>query len=179
MIRPIVLYGDEILRNISSEINKDSKIDLDSLISDMFETMHRANGIGLSAVQLGVPIRLFVIEAHIEEENFHIRGSFINPKIIQTFGPDIKHPEGCLSVPGLTAMVERPEGIEMEWHDEKWEYHKEIFHDYSSRIIQHEYDHLDGKIYVDHLDTMWAKMMEMPLKIIEDRKMEVTYLCKY
>lgn len=178
MIRPILLYGDPALRTVSMEIDKNSKLDVEKLISDMFETMHRANGIGLSAIQIGVPLRLFVIEAHLPEEEFHLRGVFINPKIIQEFGVDIKHPEGCLSVPGLTAMVERKEGIEMEWYDENWTYHKQEFRYLASRIIQHEYDHLEGKIYVDRLDTMWKKMFERPLELIESRKMEVTYLCK-
>jgi len=93
-------------------------------------------------------------------------------------GLEIKHPEGCLSVPGLTAMVERPEGIVMEWYDEKWGQHKQEFHGFAARILQHEYDHLEGKIYVDYLDTMWKKMIERPLQLIEDREMEVTYLCK-
>lgn len=178
MIRPILLYGDPVLRTVSMEIDKDSKLDVENLISDMFETMHRAKGIGLSAIQIGVPLRLFVAEAHLPEEEFHFRGVFINPKITREFGMDIKHPEGCLSVPGLTAMVERKDGIEMEWYDEKWEYHKQEFRYFASRIIQHEYDHLEGKIYVDRLDTMWKKLIERPLELIENRKMEVTYLCK-
>lgn len=178
MIRPVVLYGDPVLREVSAEVNKGSKLDIDRLIDDMFETMHRANGIGLAAVQIGVPLRVFVVEAHIEEENFHFRGVFINPKILKELGMDVKHPEGCLSVPGLAAMIERSEGIEMEWYDEKWEYHKEKFYGTAARILQHEYDHLEGKLYTDYLDTMWQKMFEIPLKLIEERKMEVTYLCK-
>jgi len=178
MIRPVILYGDPILREISAEVSKGSKLDINQLVSDMFETMHRANGIGLAAVQIGVPLRIFVVEAHIEEDNFHLRGTFINPKITDELGMEIKHPEGCLSVPGLTAMVERSEGIVMEWYDEKWEQHKQEFHGFAARILQHEYDHLEGKIYVDYLDTMWKKMIERPLQLIEDREMEVTYLCK-
>jgi peptide deformylase len=178
MVRPIVLYGDPILREISAEVNKGSKLEIDMLISDMFETMHKANGIGLSAVQIGIPLRVFVVEAHIEEENFHFRGAFINPKIVEELGMDIKHPEGCLSVPGLTAMVERSEGIEMEWYDDQWKYHKEKFYGFAARILQHEYDHLEGKIYTDYLDTMWQKMFETPLSLIKSRDMEVPYLCR-
>jgi peptide deformylase len=178
MIKPIILYGDPVLREISSEVSKGSKLDIERLISDMFETMHRANGVGLSAVQIGIPLRLFVIEAHLEKDDFHLRGAFINPKIIREIGMDVKHPEGCLSVPGIAAMVERTEGIELEWYDENWEYHKQEFHGFAARIIQHEFDHLDGKIYIDYLDTLWEKMIEVPLKLIESRKMEVTYLCK-
>jgi len=178
MVRPIVLYGDPILREISAEVNKGSKLEIDMLISDMFETMHKANGIGLSAVQIGIPLRVFVVEAHIKEENFHFRGAFINPKIVEELGMDVKHPEGCLSVPGLAAMVERSEGIEMEWYDDQWKYHKEKFHGFAARILQHEYDHLEGKIYTDYLDTMWQKMFETPLSLIESRDMEVPYLCR-
>jgi peptide deformylase len=172
MIRPIVLYGDPILEEISAEVNVNQKADVHMLVEDMFETMHKAQGIGLSAVQIGVPLRVFIIEAHIEEENFHFRGTFINPKILIESGKLVKHPEGCLSVPLLAGLVERPERIKMEWYDENWDYHKENFDGYKARIIQHEYDHLEGKVYVEKLDKMWKSMMKRPLDLIVERKME-------
>jgi len=178
MIRPILLYGDKVLREVSAPAQKGSKLDLSALISDMFETMHRANGVGLSAVQIGIPLRIFVIEANIKEEDFHFRGSFINPKILREWGNNVKHPEGCLSVPGLAALVERPDNIEMEWYDDKWEYHKKEFSGFSSRIIQHEYDHLEGIIYTDYIDKMWEETLRPSLELIESRKMEIPYLWK-
>ena len=178
MIRPILLYGDPALRTVSMEIDKDSKLDVEKLISDMFETMHRANGIGLSAIQIGVPLRLFVAEAHLPEEEFHFRGVFINPKITREFGMDIKHPEGCLSVPGLTAMVERKDGIEMEWYDEKWEYHKQEFRYFASRIIQHEYDHLEGKIFTDRVSPLKKMILKRKLVDIASGKVKPDYKIK-
>jgi len=178
MIRPIVIYGDPVLREISVDVPKDSKLDIHSLTNDMFETMHRANGVGLSAVQIGILARIFVVEAHLKEENFHFRGVFINPRITKEWGDSIKHPEGCLSIPLLTAVVDRPENIELEWYDEDWEYHKETFSGFKARIIQHEYDHLEGKLYIDDLDKMWGKMIEHPLQQIKNREIEIPYLWK-
>jgi peptide deformylase len=178
MVRPIILYGNPILREASAEIDRKTVVELPKLISDMFETMHKANGIGLAAVQIGVPLRLFVVEAHITEDNFHFRETFINPKILREWGTDSKRPEGCLSVPGIPAIVERAESIEIEWYDEKWNYHKKNFSGTAARIIQHEYDHLRGKLYVDRLDTMWRSLLEQPLELIEKRQMEVPFLWK-
>jgi peptide deformylase len=178
MIKPIIIYGDPILRERSNEVPTHSSLDLPGLISDMFETMHKANGVGLSAIQIGIPLRIFVIEAHLEEENFHFRGVFINPKITKEWGEIVKHPEGCLSIPLLTAIVDRPENIELEWYDEEWKFHKEEFSGIKARIIQHEYDHLEGELYIDNLDTMWSKMIERPLQEIEDQNLEIPYLWK-
>lgn len=178
MIRPILLYGEEMLREISVDVNKASLLEVRSLISEMFETMHRANGVGLSAIQIGIPLKIFVIEAHMEEEDLHIRGSFINPRLINESGDIVKHPEGCLSVPGLTAMVDRPESIELEWYDEDWTKHKKIFHGIEARIIQHEYDHLNGIIYTDKIDKMWIEAIKPSLEVIKNREMEVPYLCR-
>jgi peptide deformylase len=178
MIRPIILYGDPALELESTEVRGESIVEVRSLVSDMFETMHKANGIGLAAIQIGIPLRIFIIEAHLPEENFHFREVFINPHIINEDGPLVRHPEGCLSVPQLTAIVERPENIEIEWLDDKWEYRKEKFSGIAARIIQHEYDHLDGNLYIDRLDKMWREMMDVPLDLIKERKMSISYQWK-
>lgn len=178
MVRPILLYGDPILNEVSSEISGQLKSGTYVLIDDMFQTMHKANGVGLSAIQIGVPLKLFIVEAHLKEEDFHMRGVYINPNILREWGELVKHPEGCLSVPGLAGMVERPDNIEMEWYDEKWQKHKEEFSGYAARILQHEYDHLQGIVYTEHLDKLWLKAMQRPLELIETRDMEVPYLWK-
>lgn len=178
MIRPILLYGDEMLRETSMEVNKGSQLEIKSLISDMFETMHKANGIGLAAIQIGIPLRIFIIEAHLDQDNFHFRNVFINPAIKKEWGDLVKHPEGCLSVPGLTGLVERPSKIEIAYYNENWEPKVEVFDGYAARIIQHEYDHLEGVIYTDLLDRMWKKGLERPLELIENRQMEVPYSWK-
>ena len=179
MIRPIVLYGDPILEEISAPVSKNQAEDIKMLIDDLFETMHKAQGVGLAAVQIGVPVRVFVIEAHLEEEDFHFRKAFINPIINKKWGEPVKHPEGCLSVPGLAGVVERPDKIEIGYYDENWEPHVEVYDGYASRIIQHEYDHLEGVVYVEHLDRMWRSALEVPLELIQERKMEgVSYAWK-
>jgi peptide deformylase len=178
MILPVVLYGNPILETISAEVDQQSKSDIQRLIDDMFETMHRANGVGLAAVQVGVPLRLFVVEAHLPDEDFHLRGVFINPKIIREFGDPVKYTEGCLSFPGLAGNVERPSSIEMEYLDEEWKPQKKVFDGFAARIIQHEYDHLEGKVYVDKLDTMWQKAMEGPIEQIKKREIKPAYLWK-
>jgi len=175
MVRPITLYGDPSLEIVSTEVRRGTEV---ALISDMFETMHKAGGVGLAAVQIGIPLRVFVIEAHLEKENFHFREVFINPHIIREFGELVKHPEGCLSVPQIAALVERPSNIEIERWNEKWEYKKEVFDGFAARIIQHEYDHLEGNLYVEKLDKMWREMIDVPLSLIKDRKMEIPYLYK-
>jgi len=177
MIHPIILYGDPMLKQKSGDIPKGFP-QLDELIDDMYETMHKANGIGLSGVQIGIPFRIFVVEAHLEQENFHFRGIFINPYIKKEWGAMVKHPEGCLSVPQLTALVERRENIELEYYDENWTHKVEVFSGFKARIIQHEYDHLEGSIYVDKIDRLWRKALEKPLQLIEERKIEVKYAFK-
>ena len=178
MVRPIILYGDPVLEIKSTEVKKSSLLDVTHLIADLFETMHRANGVGLAGIQIGIPLRVFVIDANLEKEDFHFKGEFINPKILREWGEPEKHPEGCLSIPQITALVSRLPNIEFEWWDEKWDYHKEIFDSYTARIIQHEYEHLDGEIYVDRLDLMWKEMLKTPLELIKKRKVEVPYLYK-
>lgn len=181
MIRPILLYGDDILREISVEVSPESKHNIEKLIFDMFETMHAAKGVGLAAVQIGVPLRLFVVDINLKEENYYFRGAFINPEIVEWTGPErnlVKYTEGCLSVPGLAAIVERSESVELSWYDEKWEFHQEVFSGYAARIIQHEYDHLSGVFYTDHLDTMWQNLIQPSLDLIEERKIEPGYSWK-
>jgi peptide deformylase len=175
MVRPITLYGDPSLELESTEVKRGTEI---PLISDLFETMHKAGGVGLAAVQIGIPLRVFVIEAHLEKENFHFREVFINPHIIREFGELVKHPEGCLSVPGIAAFVERHSTIEIEWWNEKWEYQKQVLDGFAARIVQHEYDHLSGELYVDKLDKMWREMIDVSLKLIEERNIEIPYLYK-
>jgi len=114
MIHPIILYGDPLLKEKSGDIPKNFP-KLPELIDDMFQTMSRANGVGLAAIQIGVPLRIFIVDAHIKEEDFHFRGVFINPYIRRKSAPLVKFSEGCLSIPYISAMVERPSKIEIEY----------------------------------------------------------------
>jgi peptide deformylase len=178
MIRPIYIYDNPILRDRSYDVQKGSLADVKLIIDDMFETMHRAQGIGLSAIQIGIPLNIFVIEAHIESENFHLRGAYINPTIVSRSDEMIKYTEGCLSIPGLAGMIERPESIEMEWYDDNWNLIRKEFSGYASRIVQHEYDHLEGKMYIDHLDTLWKDLISPSLSAIKNKEIEIPFLCK-
>ncbi len=181
MIQPIILYGDPLLRVKSKDIERYSRFNLKQFIDDMFETMHKANGIGLSAIQIGVPLNIFVIEINyddIEEDDSHFKKVFINPNIKEFSGEKIKLSEGCLSIPQISAQVERYDKIKIEWFDENWDKHEEEFSGLNSRAIQHEYDHLQGKLFIDKLDTMWEKVLEEPIDLIKNRKIQVPYLIK-
>lgn len=177
MIHPILLYEDPMLKQVSGNIPKGFP-KLKELISDMFETMHKANGIGLSGIQIGVPLQIFVIEAHFEQDDFHFRDVFINPFIEKEWGSLVKITEGCLSVPRLSALVERHENIKLNYYDSDWNHHVKNFSGFEARMIQHECDHLKGKIYIEHLDHMWMKILEPSLQLIKERKIEVPYLSK-
>ena len=177
MIQPILLYGNPMLKQVSGNITKEFP-KLKELIDDMFETMHKAGGIGLSGIQIGIPLQIFIVEAHFEQDNFHFRDVFINPYIKKEWGNLVKHPEGCLSIPHITASVERYETIELDYYDSEWKHHVEVFDGFKARMIQHEYDHLKGKLYIEHLNRMWTKALEKPLQLIEERKIQVPYLHK-
>ena len=178
MIHPIVTYGSDLLTQKSGEIPRNFP-NIHKLIDDMFETMHKANGVGLSAIQIGIPLRIFVIEVTRQRaDDFGFRGIFINPYIRKEFGDKVKFTEGCLSVPLITAMVERSAEIELEYYDEYWKHHVHKFDGMAARIIQHEYDHLEGIIYVERLNSLWKEALKNPLQEIKEKKFEVNYLIK-
>lgn len=178
MIQPVILYGDPILRSKSEniDVNMFPIQEIGNLTNDMFETMHKANGVGLSAIQIGVPFRIFVIE--INNEHVQYKNVFINPNITHEFGEMTKLTEGCLSIPHLSASIERRSSLMMEYYNEKLEYHQEEFGGLIARVIQHEYDHLDGILYTDRVSLMWKDALEEPLNIIKNRKISVPYLSK-
>lgn len=174
MIRPILLYGDSILRMKSEEAIKINK-DLPHLIRDMKDTLENTHGVGLSAIQIGIPIRIFIINANLDNIDFHFSGIFINPKILKEEGPIVKNTEGCLSIPQLNAMVDRFSKIKLYWLDENWEENKEEFTGMKSIIIQHEFDHLEGILYVDKVNQMWKSILEDGLDKISKREIEILY----
>ena len=179
MIQPIVLYGDEILSRPSINVGPKDKGMLGNLINDLFETMHKARGVGLSAIQIGIPLRVFVIEAHSTELDVNLREAFVNPSILYYSDEKKSDLEGCLSLPGIGGPVLRSKEIEIQWTDQYGNSKKEKFSGYGARIIQHEYDHLSGKLYTDHLDTMWSTLLEPSLELLRRREVkEVPYLIK-
>lgn len=177
MIHPIAIYGDPILRKKSVPVKGNvNRMQLKTLIDDMFETMHKANGIGLSAIQIKIPLRIFVIEAHLEEEDFHMRETFINPVVKPTTAETVRLTEGCLSIPGISAMVDRPTSVEITYLDADLKQKKKKFDGYAARIIQHEYDHLNGVLFLDDMDLMWKSMLEPSLRLIEEGKIRPQYM---
>lgn len=141
MIYPIVTYGNTILCKKAKEINKDYS-NLNELIENMFETMYYNNGIGLAATQINLSIRLFVMDIG---QGF--KKVFINPNIIEKYGDDCSYNEGCLSFPNIFIYIKRPEKVKIEYYDENWELHLDTFVGIESRVIQHEYDHLEGILF--------------------------------
>ncbi|MBP3419644.1 MAG: peptide deformylase [Marinifilaceae bacterium] len=180
MFLPIYLYGHPVLKNISQEITMDYP-DLDKLIEDMFYTMDYADGVGLAAPQIGKNIRLFVIDTtafteHDPECNGY-RKAFINANIVERFGDMIDREEGCLSVPGIHEYVRRHESIRMQYMDEKGEQHEEVFSGFKAWVIQHEYDHLEGMVFTDHISALKRRLIKSKLTNIATGKSSCRYKC--
>ncbi|MFV0483302.1 MAG: peptide deformylase [Bacteroidales bacterium] len=162
-IYPIYVYGNPVLREIAKPIDKDYE-GLQELIDDMFHTMYKSEGVGLAAPQIGKSIRIFVVDATAaaDEENPELaefKKVFINPEIIELSGDEWTMSEGCLSIPKINEDVSRPDIVQIRYVDEKFEEHEEIYKGYAGRIIQHEYDHLEGKMFVDHLSALRKKLI--------------------
>ncbi|WGH26340.1 MAG: peptide deformylase [Candidatus Bostrichicola ureolyticus] len=150
MILPIIIYGNSILRKKCVNIS-DSFPKLNLLISNMFETMSNVEGIGLAAPQIGQNIKLFIID--YSSNNSKYKKVFINAKIIKSYGTKSIFKEGCLSIPNIIELVKRESHILIRYYDEYWNRHTEILNGLQARIVQHEYDHLYGKLFIDRLST--------------------------
>lgn len=190
MILPIVAYGDPVLKKEAQEIDKDFP-GLDKLIADMFETMYAASGVGLAAPQIGNSIRLFVVdgspfaEDEEDEEDPRAEGMenfkkvFINPIIEEETGEEWGFNEGCLSIPKIREEVFRQEKITISYYDENWELREETYEGYSARIIQHEYDHIEGILFTDHLSPLKKRLLTKRLQNISKGDVEVSYKMKF
>lgn len=179
MILPIYIYGHPVLRKEAEDIEKDYP-GLDKLVSDMFETMYNSDGVGLAAPQIGKSIAMFVIDGSPLAEDFpECRGSkmvVINPQLeVLEDEPAVVRSEGCLSLPGLSENVKRHEHIRLEWLDEKFEPHVQEFRGFLARIIQHEYDHLLGEVYTDHISPIRKQMIRNKLHNMERGNVKASY----
>ena len=188
MILPIVAYGHPVLREVAHDITPDYP-GLDKLIEDMWETMYGSNGVGLAAPQINKPVRLFVIDsAQIfnnmdEEEKAEneypdapgVKQVFINAHIVEEAGDDWPYNEGCLSIPKIREDVYRAEEVTLEYLDEKFQKHTKTFDGITGRIILHEYDHIDGKLFIDHLPPLKRKLLKRKLDDISKGKIRVDY----
>ena len=190
MILPIVAYGDPVLKKTAIEIDQ-SYPDLLQLIDNMFETMYKAKGVGLAAPQIGKSIRLFIVDGSpfADEEGdepdpkaegiVDFKKVFINPIIIDETGDEWAFNEGCLSIPKIREDVYRPETIHITYYDENWNYHEESFNGYAARIIQHEYDHIEGVLFTDHLSVLKRKLLQKRLTNISKGIVDIDYKMKF
>jgi peptide deformylase len=181
MILPIVAYGDPRLRKECEEIEQ-SNAELETIINNMFETMENAKGIGLAAPQIGLNLRLFIIDTtpltEDKEDKLEVKPLkkvFINPELITEDGKEWKFNEGCLSIPEIREDIYRKPDIEISYCDENFQYHEENFNGVEARIIQHEYDHIEGTLFVDYLSPLKKRLLKRKLKEISDGKVTVTY----
>jgi peptide deformylase len=176
MIFPIVVYGDPVLRQKAKDIEPGT--DLKQLIADMNETMHNAQGIGLAAPQIGKSIRLFVVDGsplddEPDMENF--KKAFINPQILTEVGTPWEMEEGCLSIPNIREKISRKETLTIRYYDENWQQHEEEYSGMKARIIQHEYDHIEGKLFLDYLTPLKKKLLKGKLADISKGKVDTEY----
>ena len=190
MILPIVAYGDPILKMVAEEIPENS-LELTQLIADMFETMYLAKGVGLAAPQIGQSIRLFIVDGapFADEEGEEpdpkavgiesFKKVFINPIIEEQSGEVWAFQEGCLSIPKIRENVHRKESILVSYFDENWLFHEERFDGYAARIIQHEYDHLEGILFIDKLAPLKKKLLAKRLGNIVLGLVDVDYKMKF
>ena len=189
MILPIVAYGDAVLKKKASSIEKNHP-NLGKLIDDMWETMYAAQGVGLAAPQIGESIRLFVVDGspfandksidNIEQRELKsFKKVFINPEITAYSGPQEAFNEGCLSIPDVREDVTRLTTIEIEYYNEKFEQVKEEYSGISSRIIQHEYDHIEGILFTDKLGPLKKKLLKTKLTQISKGKINPDYPMRF
>lgn len=186
MILPIVAYGDPVLRKEGSDISADYP-GLQELIDNMIETMHAAHGVGLAAPQIGKSIRLFVVdtagfveEGEEDEEGLKdFKKVFINAQIEDESEEGFLFNEGCLSIPEVRGEVERPDKITITYYDRDFKQHTETYDGLKGRVIQHEYDHIDGILFTDHLAPLRKSMLKKRLNNISQGKVQVHYKMKF
>ncbi|RNL85984.1 peptide deformylase [Sinomicrobium pectinilyticum] len=189
MILPIVAYGDPVLRKETRDIDENYP-ELGTLIDNMFETMYNAYGVGLAAPQIGLPVRLFVIDASPfaedeeleDEEREQLKGFkkvFINARILEETGEEWAFNEGCLSIPNIREDVSREEKIKIEYFDENFVKHTDEYDGLVARVIQHEYDHIEGILFTDKLSALKKRLLKGKLANISKGKVSVDYKMRF
>ncbi len=191
MILPVIAYGSPVLRRECEEFEEGE--DLSKLIADMHDTMYNASGVGLAAPQIGQAKRLFIVDAspfgeeepenEIEAKNFEIlkdfKKVFINPIIEEESGKEWGFSEGCLSIPGIREKVTRKSIVRISYFDENWEFKEETYTGIAARIIQHEYDHIEGVLFTDYLSPLKKRLLKRKLNDITKGKVSVNYRMKF
>ena len=178
MTYPIVIYGHPVLRKVAEDIDEDYP-NLEQIVSDLFETLYKAEGLGLAAPQSGKSIRIFVIDGSPAGEDepglAEFKKVFINAHIIERSGDLEMMTEGCLSIPNIREEVSRESRIRIRYYDEKWQFHDEVYNGYKARIIQHEYDHLDGILFTDKVSPLKKRLLKTKLMAISKGRFEASY----
>lgn len=178
MILPVLAYGHPTLRKHAVEVDKDYP-DLKQFIENLYETMHTSSGIGLAAPQVNCSIRVFVIDATPLADDYpqlaDFVKTFINPRIVEESGEEWTYNEGCLSLPDLREDVTRKSIVRLQYYDEDFIFHDEVFDGMAARIIQHEYDHLEGTLLVDRVNPLKKMLLKRKLTDISKGNVEVSY----
>ena len=183
MILPITVFGSTVLRKKTVEIDKDYN-GLNKLIDDMFETMDKADGVGLAAPQIDRNIKLFVIntapmdEAEDDTSLTNFKKVFINPEIVEETGKEWTYIEGCLSIPDIRENVSRKSEIRIQYYDKDFNFFDEKYDGIKARIIQHEYDHLDGVLFIDKISPIKKRLLKNKLRFIAKGKVDTKYKIK-
>lgn len=181
MILPVYVYGQPVLRKVAEDIAPDYP-NLKELIQNMFETMKNADGVGLAAPQIGLPIRVVAIDLDVMSDECpeykDFRKAYINAHILERSGEEVSMEEGCLSLPGIHESVKRCNKIHVKYLDENFVEHDEIVEGYLARVMQHEFDHLDGKMFIDHLSPLRKQMIKGKLNAMLKGKAHCTYKVK-
>lgn len=189
MILPIIGYGDPVLRKVGEEVSKDYP-NLKEVIANMYETMYNAHGVGLAAPQVGLAIRVFIVDCEpfsdsddlSKEEAEQLRTfkkTFINPKILKEEGEEWGFNEGCLSIPDVREDVFRHEQITIEYYDENFNKHTDVYDGLIARVIQHEYDHIEGILFTDRISSLKKRLISKKLQNIMEGKARPDYKMKF
>lgn len=175
---PIYTYGQPVLREIAQDIDMDY-LDLEQFVADMWETMYASDGIGLAAPQVGRSIRLLVIDATPMAADFpeckDFKRTMINARIVEESEDLCSEEEGCLSLPTINEKVERPESIKVQYVNEKFEPQEEVLHGFAARVVQHEYDHIEGKLFIDHISPIRKQLIKGRLRNILKGEVRTSY----
>lgn len=194
MILPIYAYGHPVLRKECEDIEEGYK-DLDELIKNMYETMYSATGVGLAGPQVGLSLRIFITDATTYAQDYKdskdpnerkeyevlkdFKKVFINPIIIEESGDEWAFEEGCLSIPDIRADVNRPERVVVEYYDQNWILKEEVYEGFAARIIQHEYDHIEGVLFTDLVNPVRKRLIQNRLRRIKNGQIETRYKMKF
>lgn len=193
MILPIRAYGDPVLKKVATDIEPGHP-GLKELITDMYETMYAANGVGLAAPQIGQSLRLFIVDTHAgaesddpdaekapadSEEEPRLKKVFINPYIVEEDGEEWGFEEGCLSIPNIREEVQRQPTVVLQYQDENFVEHEEEFEGFAARVIQHEHDHLDGVLFIDHLSPLRKRLINGKLRDIAQGRTDAKYKMRF